>query len=214
MKTPWGDRIAGLWKTRPGRNETLYFNKAGRVRKVGKMKIYTKTGDKGETGLFDGTRVPKEDIRVEAYGTVDELNSLLGLLRCEALDQKTDLKVLQIQRDLFELGSDLATPGGTRTKGFLEPRIKEMELWMDEVMEGLPKMKSFILPGGTREAALFHLARTIARRAERLAWAAKRNNKIPNRILIYLNRLSDLFFVLARLANARVGKKDIPWESQ
>ncbi len=176
------------------------------------MKIYTKTGDQGETGLFDGTRVPKENIRVEAYGTVDELNSLLGLLRCESLEPKTDQGILQIQKDLFELGSDLATPGGNRTEGFLESRTQEMESWMDEAMKQLPKMKSFILPGGTREAALLHLARTVARRAERLAWAAKRKEEIPDRILIYLNRLSDLFFVLARWANFRAKVKDIPWE--
>ncbi len=177
------------------------------------MKIYTKTGDQGETGLFDGTRVPKEDVRVEAYGTVDELNSLLGLLRCESLDPKTDQGILQIQRDLFELGSDLATPGGKRTEGLLEARTKEMEKWMDDAMEYLPKMTCFILPGGTREAALFHLARTVARRAERLAWAATRKEEIPGRILVYLNRLSDLFFVLARWANFRKGQKDIAWES-
>ncbi|HHI78404.1 MAG TPA: cob(I)yrinic acid a,c-diamide adenosyltransferase [Planctomycetes bacterium] len=176
------------------------------------MKIYTKTGDQGETGLFDGTRVPKEDPRVDAYGTVDELNSILGLILCEDLEKETEEGLRQLQRDLFELGSDLATPGGNKTQGILEKRTAALETWMDGAMEVLPKMKSFILPGGTREAALFHLARTVARRAERLAWKAKRTQEIPDRILVYLNRLSDLLFVLARLANFRKGREDIPWE--
>lgn len=178
------------------------------------MRIYTKTGDSGETGLFDGTRVPKEDIRVEAYGAVDELNSTLGWLRAEITDDGTDAELHRIQEDLFEIGSDLATPDGNRTESFVAERIQAQEQWIDSLMAALPKLKTFVLPAGSKAAAVCHVARTICRRAERACWAARRVHEFPDGILVYLNRLSDLLFALARSENARAGVGDVAWTAR
>ena len=184
------------------------------------MGIYTKTGDGGETGLFDGTRVPKEDIRVASYGEVDELNSVLGLLRSSVADAQLDAESTthlnaelgQIQADLFELGADLATPSGCKSLDFLPARIRSLEGWIDEIMDRLPRLQSFVLPGGCQAAALAHLARTVCRRAERACWAARRVHEFPDEILVYLNRLSDLLFAVARELNDRAGVADVPWK--
>jgi cob(I)alamin adenosyltransferase len=175
------------------------------------MRIYTRTGDHGETGLFGNHRVPKEDLRVEAYGTVDELNSFLGLIRAEPLPRTLDARMKEIQDTLFELGSDLATVDGKASLPRVVPGITEMEHWMDETDSELPPLRTFVLPAGTRAAALLHVARTVARRAERVVWHLHRRDRIPTEIGTYLNRLSDLLFVWARLANARAGVADVPW---
>ena len=179
-------------------------------------KIYTRTGDDGTTGLVRGPRRRKDDLRIETYGTVDEANSCLGLARVETLTMpKLDTMLARIQNDLFDLGSDFATPG-TDDPGKPSLRITEKQtVWLekqiDHYNEDLPPLTSFILPGGTRLAALFHLARTIVRRAERHAVAlAAAETDINNYALIYLNRLSDLLFVLGRVANGS-GTRDVLW---
>ncbi len=176
------------------------------------MRIYTGTGDDGETGLFDGSRVPKESARVEAYGALDELNSLLGLLRAEPLAEEVDEGLREIQRDLFEIGGDLATPGSETCLAFLPERIRALEAWMDRLTASLPSLRSFVLPGGSRSAALAQVARTVCRRAERRAWSLARSSALPKPLLVYLNRLSDLCFLLARSENHRAGIAEAPWE--
>lgn len=175
------------------------------------MSIYTKTGDEGKTGLFDGTRVAKDDLRVSAYGEVDELNCVLGLLAASGLDEEHKDAVLAMQRDLFEIGADLATPGSTKCEAFLQQRIRELEAWIDEIMDRLPPLRSFVMPGGCTQSGFAHLARTVCRRAERACWTAKREHAFPEEILVYLNRLSDLFFALARDLNDKNGIADVPW---
>jgi cob(I)alamin adenosyltransferase len=184
------------------------------------MKIYTRTGDKGDTGLFGGGRVPKAHLRVEAYGTVDELNAAVGL-SCEGTadgDIRTHLR--QIQQDLFVLGASLATPGAedgssrAATPDLPAHRIQEMEGWIDEATEETPELKAFILPGGTRGAAELHLARTICRRAERAVVRLGQEESMDPRVLTYLNRLSDLLFAFARLENHRQGVPDVAWQKE
>lgn len=176
------------------------------------MRIYTKTGDKGETGLANGLRVSKGDIRVVAYGGVDELNSMLGLIRSEGLDGERGLAMQEIQADLLEIGADLATPGGERTKSFLDARSTALEAQIDEMEQGLEELRNFILPGGSKVAALCHLARCVCRRAERDVTICADEHPLPSCILIYLNRLSDMLFVLARAENARAGVADPTWK--
>lgn len=179
------------------------------------MKIYTKTGDSGETGLFAGPRVRKDHPRIEAYGTVDELNAVLGLVRTEELPTAVDHLLTAIQNELFALGAELATPDalahGTAT--LAEKHIEMLERAIDHYEDALPPLKQFILPGGTRTAALLHIARTVARRAERLvvSLSASPAERIRPQAIIYLNRLSDLLFVLARAVNASSGVADTPW---
>lgn len=178
------------------------------------MKIYTKTGDDGTTGLFGGGRVPKDSPRIEAYGTVDELNSTIGLAR--AASGGTFAELLQrISEELFVLGGDLATPIETKSD-YAVPRIGEaevraLELAIDEHDAALPPLKRFILPGGTPLAANLHHARTVCRRAERLLVTLAAREKIGPQDIIYLNRLSDLLFVLARRANQLANVPDIEW---
>jgi cob(I)alamin adenosyltransferase len=186
------------------------------------MKIYTRTGDLGETGLFGGQRVPKDHTRVEAYGDVDELNAVLGLamgqLATEDLPEVARrLRVLQ--GDLFILGANLATPSpedGGRRNDYIPSlpgeRIAEMEEWIDVAEEEMAPLTSFILPAGTPGAATLHLARTVCRRAERRLVALSRSATVDPDAIRFLNRLSDLLFVWARLANHRAGVPDIPWE--
>lgn len=176
-------------------------------------RIYTKGGDQGETSLGDGTRVPKQSLRVEAFGTVDEANAAIGLARLHAKDQALEM-LARIQHDLFDLGADLCTPeGGGRGQQALRiiaPQVERLEREIDAMNADLPPLDSFILPGGTPLAASLHLARTITRRAERLVAALAAVEAINPDALKYLNRLSDHLFVLSRVANRPTG--DILWE--
>lgn len=180
------------------------------------MKIYTKTGDAGETGLFAGPRVWKDDVRIEAYGTVDELNAVLGWARSQSLPAEIDSLLGQIQHQLFALGAELATPDpakhGTNLIG--DPQIAALEQAIDAMDATLPALKQFILPGGVRGAAALHIARAVCRRAERCVVTLRRSagNSVPEPALIYLNRLGDLLFVLARAANQQAGLGDIVWQ--
>ena len=180
------------------------------------MKIYTKTGDGGETGLFGGERVSKNAIRIEAYGTIDELNAFIGLTIIEVSDKGVKDLLQKIQNWLFSIGADLATPDDEKTKKLNVFRTPEeyylnLEKEIDNYENKLEELRNFILPGGTRGAALLHICRTITRRAERLVVALNNTVKIGNNIIIFLNRLSDLFFVLARFDNAISGTPDIKW---
>jgi cob(I)alamin adenosyltransferase len=183
------------------------------------VKIYTKTGDEGETGLFAGPRVPKDDARIEAYGTVDELNSVLGMVRNESLDEALDLLILNLQKRLFTIGAELATPEpqmvGLATIG--DQDVVALEAEIDRYDDELPPLKAFIIPGGTHAARALHLARAICRRAERrvvtLTGTAGKTAVSPT-IVRYLNRLSDLLFVLSRVANHRAGVTDVQWSGK
>jgi cob(I)alamin adenosyltransferase len=190
------------------------------------MKIYTKTGDKGETGLIDGNRVSKTNPRIVAYGTVDELNSNIGLaisfLRLKHKDLFLDLIdiMTRLQRDLFIIGSDLADPRHPPAKKdlFSTPRMEEemslvLEVAIDKFEMELEPITFFILPGGSIEASLLHVARTISRRAEITVTLLSKDQIINPIVLVYLNRLSDFLFVAARLINRRLGIKDIAWRS-
>ncbi len=179
-------------------------------------RIYTRTGDTGETALFGGGRVPKHHRRVTAYGAVDELNATLGVVRAtEPLED--DALLESIQRDLFAIGGHLATPEPDRVRRALEKatlspqRVAEFEAAIDAADTELPPLKAFILPGGTPRAAALHVARTVCRRAERDVTALAEHEEVPPLFLMYLNRLSDLLFTLARLANHRAGKADVIW---
>jgi cob(I)alamin adenosyltransferase len=181
------------------------------------MKIYTKTGDKGDTGLFGGGRVPKDDPRVEAYGDVDELNAALGLVRAAEIMPRIDEVIVPIQRDLFSIGALLATPDLAKMHDHLtkaqidEMRISSLEKSIDDADKELDPLKAFIVPGGTQKAAALHLARTICRRAERRVISLQHTTEIPQIVIVYLNRLSDLLFTLARLANKRAGAGEVTW---
>ena len=181
------------------------------------MKIYTKTGDNGETGLFGGERVRKNSLRIEAYGTIDELNAFIGLAVIEVTDLSVRKILQKIQNQLFTVGSDLSTPDTEKNKKLNINRTPEdfylsAEKMIDEYDSKLDELKNFILPGGSKGAALLHICRTIARRAERQVVALNSTVKIGNNIIIFLNRLSDLFFVLARYENAVTGTPDINWK--
>lgn len=181
------------------------------------MKIYTKTGDKGETGLFGGERVSKNSLRIEAYGTIDELNAFIGLAIIEVSDNSVKDLLQKIQNWLFSIGADLATPDNEKTKKLNVFRTTEeyylyIEKEIDNYESKLDELRNFILPGGTKGAALLHICRTITRRAERMVVALNSTVKIGNNIIIFLNRLSDLFFVLARFDNAVTGTPDIEWK--
>ncbi len=180
------------------------------------MKIYTKTGDRGETGLFGGPRVSKDAARIEAYGTVDELNSVLGITRAQGPEADIDALLGQIQNDLFALGAQLATPNpAAHQTAMVGPRqIAVLEAAIDRYEESLEPLAQFILPGGTPTAAHLHLARTVCRRAERRLVTLMRESAEPvaEVLLVYLNRLSDLLFVLARAVNHAAERPDIPWQ--
>ena len=170
------------------------------------MKIYTKTGDKGETGLFGGGRVPKDDPRVEAYGDVDELNAVIGMARAVELMPRIDELLVPLQRDLFAIGALLATPDREKMAQHLQKaRIDERRI------AELEPLRAFILPGGTPKAAALHVARTVCRRAERHVVRLQHAVELPGLAVIYLNRLSDLLFTLARLANRRAGAGEVTW---
>jgi len=180
-------------------------------------RIYTRTGDGGETGLFRGGRVSKSDLRVEAYGTVDELSAALGLVIADEPPPAIHALLTDIQSLLFELGADLATPPDVddRTGGVTEADIERLERAIDGAEEQLPPLKSFILPGGTRAAAALHLARAVCRRAERRCVALREAEPATSELAVKLiNRLSDLLFVLARLANHEAGVADPNWQAR
>jgi cob(I)alamin adenosyltransferase len=179
------------------------------------VKIYTKTGDQGMTGLLGQGRVPKDDVRIEAYGTVDELNAVLGLVRTQGLDSGADMLAAQLQNDLFVVGSALADPSPTGPfhHAITAEHVARLETQIDALETELMPLTQFILPGGTLAAAHFHLARTVCRRAERLVVRLSREpgEDASGSLIIYLNRLSDLLFVLARVINHRAGVADTPW---
>jgi cob(I)alamin adenosyltransferase len=180
------------------------------------MKIYTKQGDKGQTGLWGGQRVRKDSPRVTAYGTVDELNAHLGMARSSAIDARLGEQLARIQNELFVLGSDLATPGDDeRIPRIQGEYITTMEQEIDQFESELEPLRQFILPGGTLAAAHLHLARTVCRRAERelVTLLADEGEPVNEQALPYLNRLADWLFVAARVANARAGVADVPWQS-
>ena len=172
-------------------------------------KITTRTGDAGETGLGDGSRVPKDGARVAAMGEVDELNSCIGLLLAEEPDAKARDVLVEVQNDLFDLGGDLSIPGRVTMTA---RQVERLEQQLDALNAALPKLKEFILPGGTRAAALAHLARTVCRRAERALVALARKETVADVGRIYLNRLSDLLFVLGRVLNRAGGRGDVLWQ--
>ena len=174
-------------------------------------KIYTRTGDEGSTGLGDGTRIDKDSLRVEAMGTVDELNAVIGLLLTEPLSESIHTVLTRVQHDLFDLGGELCIPG----HAMLKPgRIEQMEQALDDFNESLAPLKEFILPGGCRAAAYCHLARTVCRRAERDVIRLSRNDQVGASALQYLNRLSDLLFVLCRIINRDAGYSDVLWHNE
>lgn len=175
------------------------------------MKLYTKTGDDGTTSLFGGSRVPKNNPRVAAYGDVDELNAAIGCA-ITATDEETALCLRQVQGELFTLGAELAAAQGARPQDRVtDEQVRQLEEWIDAAVAETPPLKNFVLPGGTPAAAGLHLARTVSRRAERSVVALSQLETVEPRIIAYLNRLSDLLFALARRANHRAGVTDIPW---
>lgn len=181
------------------------------------MKIYTRTGDMGETGLFGSGRVSKDSVRVGAYGDVDELNAFVGLALTMELAGSTAERLATVQGDLMTLGSHLATPqpAPPRKRPILPPlplgRVREMEVWIDELWENLPPLQNFVLPGGVPGAAALHLARVVCRRAERSVVRLMGEEDVEEGVVQYLNRLSDLLFAMARLENERAGKGDVLW---
>ncbi len=182
------------------------------------VKIYTKTGDHGETGLFDGSRVAKNDSRVEAYGDVDELNALLGVvLGFIRNDKEIRDCLLTIQRELLVIGAHLADPTARveakrgEKASLTEDQVTRLEQWIDQFEAALPPLRQFILPGGSKGGAALHHARTVCRRAERQIVALSQQEPISTLIITYINRLSDLLFVAARLENLRRERPEIPW---
>lgn len=184
------------------------------------MKIYTRTGDAGDTGLFGGVRVPKHHPRVAAYGTVDELNAVLGRTLCDVADPWISARLTLIQVDLFAIGAELATPSPEagkkrpKTPGVPAFRIQEMEDWIDQASASLPPLRHFVLPGGAVGAAALHVARAVCRRAERGVTMLAEIEPVPDEVVVYLNRLSDLLFALARLENANAGVEDVKWDPE
>ncbi len=176
-------------------------------------RIYTRTGDKGTTALGDGTRIPKHSLRIEAYGTTDELNSVIGVARLHTSGE-VDAMLARIQNDLFDVGADLAAPPegrrGEERLRVLDSQVERLEREIDHMNESLQPLTSFVLPGGTPAAAYLHLGRTVARRAERLMTALAEKEKIGDALIKYVNRLSDHLFVASRYVNDK-GAKDVLW---
>jgi len=172
-------------------------------------KIYTRTGDAGTTGLADGSRVTKDAPRIEAIGAVDELNSVLGALLAEKLPDAVRACLDNVQNDLFDLGGELSVPGHAIMS---EPHVERLERALDGFNKALPPLEDFILPAGSRPAALAHVARTVCRRAERRLVSLSRKQKVAPALLAYVNRLSDLLFVLARGLNRVAGRPDVLWQ--
>lgn len=181
------------------------------------MKIYTKTGDRGETGLFGGARVSKADPRVESYGDVDELNAQLGVARAAGLADDIDALLSTVQAKLFDVGAELATAPGSKASAMPHVSAEDvvvLEEAIDRFEKELEPLKNFILPGGTGAAAWLHVGRTVARRAERRVVALAAQTEVRETLIHYLNRLSDLLFVLARVSNHRAGVADVPWTKE
>ncbi|MDH3673020.1 MAG: cob(I)yrinic acid a,c-diamide adenosyltransferase [Gammaproteobacteria bacterium] len=174
-------------------------------------KIYTRTGDDGTTGLGDGTRVSKDNPRVEAYGTVDELNSVIGLLLTNSLPEEIHECLVGVQHRLFDLGGELCLPAHT---AITQHHVSELERILDDLNASLSPLKDFILPGGSAAAAVCHVARTVCRRAERRTISLSKQEKISEFIVQYLNRLSDLLFVIARTLNVQAGRQDVLWRKE
>jgi cob(I)alamin adenosyltransferase len=184
------------------------------------MKLYTRTGDDGTTGLFGGQRVSKDHPRVEAYGTVDELNACIGFAAAacdvdQPLHQSLRAIFAQLQSRLFDIGADLATPEGAKHESKItritDEHVREVEQWIDEIEKSNKPMKSFVLPGGTELAARLHLARTVCRRAERSMIALNHSEPVSDGAIIYINRVSDLLFAMARRMNKEARVDDVPW---
>lgn len=178
------------------------------------MKIYTKTGDQGLTSLFDGTRVPKDHQRVDTYGDVDEVNALLGVVLSLLQDEEIKEHLIQIQKDLFAIGAQLANPKHKKQKEkaqFENNRIEFLEKWIDRSEEELKPLTCFILPGGSKASSLLHFARAVCRRAERKVVALSQKEDIDPIMVVYLNRLSDCLFVVARLVNVRKKISEVKW---
>jgi cob(I)alamin adenosyltransferase len=179
------------------------------------MKIYTRTGDDGTTGLFGGGRRSKADARVEAYGTVDEANASIGVARAAALPPEVDAVLADVQRDLFTIGAELACVPGSEAKLKMtlidEADAQRLERAIDDAEEGLTPLRSFVLPGGSQGAAALHVARCVSRRAERRVIVLAADGSVRHEIIVYLNRLSDLLFTLARRTNHVAGVPDVPW---
>lgn len=192
------------------------------LRAYAKVKVYTKTGDKGETSLFGGKRVPKFSLRVEAYGTVDELNSAIGVAIAHVSSSKYQVlrikkELIKIQHDLFDIGSSLANPNPKypkETSEFIQKKVQEFEKLIDAMAEVIPDFQCFILPGAGKAGAHLHLCRTIARRAERRIIELSRKEPINPDIIIYVNRLSDMLFTMARFVNYKEKKKETIWHQQ
>ena len=180
------------------------------------MKIYTKTGDKGETGLFGSDRVSKDSKRIEAYGTVDELNSVLGIVRSLKPPEDVDEILQEIQNDLFTLGADLATPSESNAsvRRVMPSGVARLEKHIDDAGAKLKPLKNFILPGGSQVGAMLHFARTVCRRAERRVVKLAKKEQVGEQPVVYLNRLSDLLFVLARYANHLGGAAEQKWKKE
>ncbi len=183
--------------------------------KASPMKIYTKTGDAGTTGLFGGPRVSKDDARICAYGSVDELNAILGTARSTGLSPKLDQMLDAVQHQLFSIGAELASPDPEqhKLKWDSNPHVAKLEDWIDSMEVALPPLRNFILPGGSPQAAHLHLARTICRRVEREIVRLGHDRRVSDvsHIVIFLNRLSDMLFVMARYANFELGVADTTW---
>jgi cob(I)alamin adenosyltransferase len=184
------------------------------------MKLYTRTGDDGTTGLFSGARVSKDHPRIEAYGTVDELNSLLGVVMCScdpahAFEARLYAILSAMQSRLFDIGADLATPEGAKQQARIhridDADVAEAEGWIDEIDSANPPLRTFVMPAGTELAARLHVARTVCRRAERAIISLGSIEPVGDPLLRYMNRLSDLFFAMARRANHERGMPDVPW---
>jgi cob(I)alamin adenosyltransferase len=180
------------------------------------VKIYTKTGDAGETGLFGGPRVAKSDPRVDAYGEIDELNAAIGAVRAGVEDPQLERQLALVQEELFCVGAELATPHEAKARAALPPLDPAWAARLEAAMDGwdaeLPALRHFVLPGGTRTAAALHLARCVCRRAERRVVALASAAAVAPEVLVYLNRLSDFLFVAARLANARARREETLWD--
>lgn len=180
------------------------------------MKIYTRIGDDGSTGLYGGGRIAKCDVRIEAFGSVDELNAQLGVVRALSLPKGFDEVLSIVQNQMFDLGAELATPdvAGRGTDFLQDAHVARIEEWIDHFEAGLAPLRTFILPGGSPVAAGLHLARCICRRAERRMVALAQGAVVRETVLKYMNRVGDLLFVMARTANAEIGQSDVPWNKK
>lgn len=174
-----------------------------------KLKIYTRTGDMGQTSLYGGKRIFKSHQRVVSYGSVDELNSVLGMVVASISDEKIQVFLTELQKDLFSIGSTLA--GSAQNLGSLKERVEEMEQFIDTLDTSLPALKNFILPGGSEHGALVHFARSVSRRVEREVVKLTQEEDVDQGILVYLNRLSDLLFEIARYLNFKENTKEVIW---